>query len=144
MSIGAWTQEISECKSRHPATCDIIKILYSSHAQQMWKPLQLLYSLSDIMAMEKTYEYTNFYVFCYNEDAYLENVIPLLINALPVAGIFCGIITAIEIIRKYVDTRHVCANIMVQARLQRVGFLISKERKRYGTIQRKSDRDYLQ
>lgn len=35
----------------------------------------------------------------YNRDTYLENVIPLLINALPVAGLFCGIITAIEIIR---------------------------------------------
>ena len=32
----------------------------------------------------------------YNRCAYLENVIHLLINALPVAGLFCGIITAIE------------------------------------------------
>lgn len=31
-----------------------------------------------------------------NEDTYLENVILLLINALPVAGLFCDIITAIE------------------------------------------------
>ena len=35
-------------------------------------------------------------MFCYNRDTYLENVMPLLINALPVAGLFCGIITEIE------------------------------------------------